>query len=146
LTKRRVMSLTKCSGLPEAPMRSVERLTRSSLSQRLQTREHESRLGLASSRRKISITSSSGRHALIRSWPRIFSKNKIALLGNDGIQDCVNEKRSFRESVESAVNWDCSVVFSQQCPWEIFKRGAKTKKERWILPLPLNFAAIFNLP
>jgi hypothetical protein len=64
-------------------MRMVERLTRSSLSQRLQTREQASRLGLASSRRKISITSSSGRHVLIRSCPRIISKDKIALLGND---------------------------------------------------------------
>ncbi|KAK8684619.1 hypothetical protein V6N13_040636 [Hibiscus sabdariffa] len=59
------------SGLPEAPIRRVERLSRSRPSHRLQTREEASWLALESSRRKISKISSSGRQVLIQSWPRI---------------------------------------------------------------------------
>lgn len=71
LTKRRARSCTKRSGLPVAPIRRVVLLRRSSLSQRLQTREQASRLSFESRHRKISTISSSGRTVLIQSWPRI---------------------------------------------------------------------------
>lgn len=77
LAKRRESSLTKRSGLPEAPMRRVVRLSRSSVSQRRQTSEHASRLALESRCRNISRITSSGRHVLIRSCPRIIKSQMI---------------------------------------------------------------------